>query len=57
MVYRPDKHKSRAKTMEYRPERDGEFEIEPITPADYDPYKKTDIQLLSNRKNIKRYSP
>ena len=57
MVYRPGKHKSKPKTMEYRPERDGEFEIEPITPDDYDPYKKTDIQLLSNRKNIKRYSP
>ena len=54
MVYRPDKHKSEPRTMEYRPERDGEFKIEPITPPD-DPYKKTEIQLLSQRKNIKRY--
>ncbi len=55
MVYRPDKHKSNSRTMEYRPERDGPFKIEPITPPDYDPYKKTEIQLLSQRKNIKRY--
>tara|TARA_B100001250_G_C19301729_1_gene572207 strand:+ start:340 stop:516 length:177 start_codon:yes stop_codon:yes gene_type:complete len=55
MVYRPERDKSNPRTMEYRPERDGEFKIEPITPPDYDPYKKTEIQLLSQRKNIKRY--
>ena len=52
MVYKP-KRKSRPRTMEYRPERDGPLKLEPITPPDYDPYQKTEIQLLSNRKNIK----
>ena len=54
MVYRPERDKSKPRTMEYRPERDGPLKLEPITPPDYDPYKKTEILLLSQRKNIKR---
>ena len=56
MVYRPDKHKSKPKTMEYRPERDVHLKdhFKPITPPN-SIYDKTEVQLLSQRKNIKRY--
>ena len=45
MVYRPDKHKSEPRTMEYRPERDGHLKdhFKPITPPN-SIYDKTEVQ-------------